>query len=178
MEFLSEATAREKTLQQRSNMYNRQTFGTFKQPQRELSRAAKLCSLEAAAVLPPEETMRHLHAVIAESDGQDVVVALIKVISRIVEVHPKVVIVELLPQAMPLLKKAYDHNASAVWKAALFCMVTLHGMVGSELMKPHLASLTRCKMELLNMYIKRAQGSSSESAAGCSSSTPSTNIEL
>ncbi|XP_070386406.1 CLIP-associating protein 1-like [Dermacentor albipictus] len=153
-------------------------FGTFKQRERELSRAAKLCSLEAAAVLPPEETVRHLHAVIGESDEQDVVITVIEVIFRLIEVHPKIMIVELLLQAMPLLKKAYEHNACAVRKAAVFSMVTLHGVVGSELMKPHLASLTRCKMELLKMYIKRAQGNSSKSAAGSSSSTPSTNIKL
>ncbi|XP_070386407.1 CLIP-associating protein 2-like [Dermacentor albipictus] len=127
------------------------TFGTFKQPDREVSRAAELCALEAAAVLPPEETVRHLHAVIGESDEQDVVITVIEVIFRLIEVHPKIMIVELLLQTMPLLKKAYEHNACAVRKAALFCMVRLHGVVGCELMKPHLASLTRCKLELLNL---------------------------
>ncbi|XP_070385232.1 CLIP-associating protein 2-like [Dermacentor albipictus] len=153
-------------------------FTALKQPEREVSRAAELCALEAAAALPAEETVRHLHAVTGESDLQDVVVAAIRVISRLTEVHPKAVTVQLLPQTMPLLKKAYDHNASAVRKAAVFCMVTLHGVVGTELMHPHVASLTRSKMALLNLYIKRAQRNSSESATGSSSTAASTNIKL
>ncbi|KAH7951660.1 hypothetical protein HPB52_011145 [Rhipicephalus sanguineus] len=110
-----------------------------------VSRAAELCSMEAAAALPPEQTMRLLHSLIGESDEQELVIAAIKVMSRLVEVHPKRIIVELLPQMMPVLLKAYDHNESSVRKAAVFCMVTLHGVVGSDLMKPHLASLTGCK---------------------------------
>nr|XP_037278202.1 CLIP-associating protein 2-like [Rhipicephalus microplus] len=111
-----------------------------------VSRAAELCSMEAAAALPPEQTMRLLHSLIGESDEQELVIAAIKVMSRLVEVHPKRIIVELLPQMMPVLLKAYDHNESSVRKAAVFCMVTLHGVVGSDLMKPHLASLTGCKV--------------------------------
>ncbi|XP_075548307.1 CLIP-associating protein isoform X2 [Dermacentor variabilis] len=148
-------------------------FGTFKQPEREVSRAAELCSMEAAAALPPEQTMRLLHSLIGESDDQDVVIAAIKVMSRLVEVHPKRIIVELLPQMMPVLLKAYDHSESSVRKAAVFCMVTLHGVVGSELMKPHLASLTGCKLKLLNLYIQRAQGNSSGSTPGSPSNTAS-----
>ncbi|KAH7979473.1 hypothetical protein HPB49_009533 [Dermacentor silvarum] len=36
-------------------------FGIFKQPEREVSRAAELCSIDAAAALPPEQAMRLLH---------------------------------------------------------------------------------------------------------------------
>ncbi|XP_075748296.1 CLIP-associating protein 1-B isoform X5 [Rhipicephalus microplus] len=148
-------------------------FGTFKQSEREVIRAAELCSMEAAAALPPEQTMRLLHSLIGESDEQELVIAAIKVMSRLVEVHPKRIIVELLPQMMPVLLKAYDHNESSVRKAAVFCMVTLHGVVGSDLMKPHLASLTGCKLKLLNLYIQRAQGNSSGSTPGSPSNTAS-----
>ncbi|KAK8765343.1 hypothetical protein V5799_032049 [Amblyomma americanum] len=148
-------------------------FGTLKQPEREVCRAAEMCSMEAAAALPPEQTMRLLHSLIGESDDQDVVIAAIKVMSRLVEVHPKRIIVDLLPQMMPVLLKAYDHNESSVRKAAVFCMVTLHGVVGSELMRPHLASLTGCKLKLLNLYIQRAQGNSSGSTPGSPSNTAS-----
>ncbi|KAH7977784.1 hypothetical protein HPB49_003580 [Dermacentor silvarum] len=41
-------------------------FGAFKQP--EESHAAELCSMEAAAALPPEQIMRLLHSLIGESD--------------------------------------------------------------------------------------------------------------
>ncbi|KAH7979652.1 hypothetical protein HPB49_010312 [Dermacentor silvarum] len=43
-------------------------FGTFKQPEREVSCAADLCSMEASAALPPEQTMRLLHSLIGEPD--------------------------------------------------------------------------------------------------------------
>ncbi|KAH9383107.1 hypothetical protein HPB48_023842 [Haemaphysalis longicornis] len=149
-------------------------FGTFKQPEREVCRAAEQCSMEAAAALPPEQSMRLLQSLIGESDEQDVVIAAIKVMSRLVEVHPKRIIVDLLPQMMPVLLRAYDHSESSVRKAAVFCMVTLHGVVGSELMKPHLASLTGCKLKLLNLYIQRAQqGNSSGSTPGSPSNTAS-----
>lgn len=149
-------------------------FGTFKQPEREVCRAAEQCSMEAAAALPPEQSMRLLQSLIGESDEQDVVIAAIKVMSRLVEVHPKRIIVDLLPQMMPVLLRAYDHSESSVRKAAVFCMVTLHGVVGSELMKPHLASLTGCKLKLLNLYIQRAQqGNGSGSTPGSPSNTAS-----
>ncbi|KAH7980111.1 hypothetical protein HPB49_013081 [Dermacentor silvarum] len=43
-------------------------FGAFKQP--EESRAAELCSMEAAAALPPEQTMGLLHTLIGQSDDR------------------------------------------------------------------------------------------------------------
>ncbi|KAH7980835.1 hypothetical protein HPB49_019562 [Dermacentor silvarum] len=43
-------------------------FGTFMQPVREVTCAAELCSVEAAAGLPPKQTMRLLHSLIGESD--------------------------------------------------------------------------------------------------------------
>ncbi|CAN7983080.1 unnamed protein product, partial [Ixodes hexagonus] len=150
-------------------------FGAFKQPEREVCRAAEACSMEAAAALPPEQSVRLLHSLIGESDEDDVVIAAIKVMSRLVEVHPKRIIVELLPQMMPVLLKAYDHNESSVRKAAVFCMVTLHGVVGSESMKPHLASLTGCKLKLLNLYIQRSQGSGSTPGSPSNTASSSSN---
>ncbi|KAH7977786.1 hypothetical protein HPB49_003582 [Dermacentor silvarum] len=43
-------------------------FGAFKQP--EESRAAELCSIEAAAALPPEQTMGLLHSLTGQSDDR------------------------------------------------------------------------------------------------------------
>lgn len=150
-------------------------FGAFKHPEREVCRAAEACSMEAAAALPPEQSVRLLHSLIGESDEDDVVIAAIKVMSRLVEVHPKRIIVELLPQMMPVLLKAYDHSESSVRKAAVFCMVTLHGVVGSESMKPHLASLTGCKLKLLNLYIQRSQGSGSTPGSPSNTASSSSN---
>lgn len=39
--------------------------------------------------------------------------------------------------------QAYNHRAICLQKVAVFCMVTLHGVVGSELMTPHLPPFAR-----------------------------------
>ncbi|KAH7979519.1 hypothetical protein HPB49_009716 [Dermacentor silvarum] len=72
-------------------------FVTFKQPEREVSRAAELCSMEAAAALPPAQTMRLLHLLIGESDVQDVVIAAIKVMSPTHGSASERIIVQILP---------------------------------------------------------------------------------
>ncbi|XP_064471779.1 CLIP-associating protein 1-like isoform X2 [Ornithodoros turicata] len=151
-------------------------LGAVQHPERDVNRAAEACSLDAAAALPPDQSVRLLRSLISESDKQaepDKIIAAIKVMSRLVEVHPKRTIVDLLPQMMPVLLKAYDHSESQVRKAAVFCMVTLHGVVGSDVMKPHLAPLTGCKLKLLNLYIQRAQGNGSGSSPGSPSNTAS-----
>ncbi|KAH7979472.1 hypothetical protein HPB49_009532 [Dermacentor silvarum] len=136
-------------------------FGTLKQPEKEVNCAAELCSMEAVPALHPEQTMRLLHSLIGESDDQDVVIAVIKVMCRLVEVTQRI-IVEQLPQIIAASLKGYDHSESSVRKAAVFGMVTLHGVVGYELMKPQLASLTGCK---------RAQGNSTRSTPGFPTNT-------
>jgi len=62
------------------------------------------------------------------------------------------------------LYQAYDNPESAVRKAAVFCMVGVHGRVG-ERMKPYLNGLSGSKMKLLKLYIDRAKSQSS----GCNS---------
>ncbi|XP_037564664.1 uncharacterized protein LOC119444319 [Dermacentor silvarum] len=54
-------------------------FGTMKEPEREVKRAAELCSIESVPALHPEQTIR----LIGESDDQDVVIAVIKAMSRL-----------------------------------------------------------------------------------------------
>lgn len=49
----------------------------------QVCRAAEACSMEAAAALPPEQSVRLLHSLIGESDEDDVVIAAIKVMSRV-----------------------------------------------------------------------------------------------
>lgn len=48
-------------------------------------------------------------------------------------------------KALFLFWQAYDNNESPVRKAAVFCMVAIHMVVG-EAMQPHLASLNSCKV--------------------------------
>ena len=59
--------------------------------------------------------------------------------------------------------QAYDNVESSVRKAAVFCMVALHQLVGDDL-QPHLETLNGSKLKLLNLYIKRAQAQKEQSA--------------
>ncbi len=52
--------------------------------------------------------------------------------------------------------QAYDNQESAVRKAAVFCMVAVHGVIG-DAMKPYLSTLNGSKMKLLKLYIERAK---------------------
>ncbi len=63
----------------------------------------------------------------------------------------------------PLYEQSYDNVESSVRKASVFCMVSLHQLVGDRL-QPHLESLNGSKLKLLNLYIKRAQAQKEQSA--------------
>ena len=56
--------------------------------------------------------------------------------------------------------QAYDNVESSVRKAAVFCIVSLHQLVGEAALQPHLDCLNGSKMKLLSLYIKRAQAQS------------------
>uniref|UniRef100_A0ACB8G1P5 CLIP-associating protein 1 n=1 Tax=Sphaerodactylus townsendi TaxID=933632 RepID=A0ACB8G1P5_9SAUR len=68
--------------------------------------------------------------------------------------------------------KGYDNTESSVRKASVFCLVAIYSVIGEEL-KPHLAQLTGSKMKLLNLYIKRAQTTNSNSSSSSDVSTHS-----
>ena len=59
--------------------------------------------------------------------------------------------------------QAYDNPESAVRKAAVFCMVAIHGVV-ADAMNPYLSSLNGSKMKLLKLYIERAKSQSGTSS--------------
>ena len=56
--------------------------------------------------------------------------------------------------------QAYDNVESSVRKASVFCIVSLHQLVGEVALQPHLECLNGSKMKLLSLYIKRAQAQS------------------
>ncbi|KAG8195475.1 hypothetical protein JTE90_010784 [Oedothorax gibbosus] len=119
------------------------------------AKMAEMCTAVAAVNLPPDQCVRILNALILTGQkpmNQEA----IKMLTKLVEHHPKPTVLNLLPEVMPALIKACDNNESPVRKAAVFCMVAIHCKVG-EAMQPHLANLNSCKMKLLNIYIKKAQ---------------------
>lgn len=125
----------------------------------DVAKNAEFCSAVAAIKLPAEQCVRTLKPLIVTGE-YPVNQAAIKMLTKLVEQHPKNIIMQLLPDVMPALIKAYDNQESPVRKAAVFCMVAIHGVVG-EAMFPHLSSLNGSKMKLLNLYIKRAQAQNS-----------------
>ncbi|KAL4604973.1 CLIP-associating protein 1 isoform X3 [Arapaima gigas] len=74
--------------------------------------------------------------------------------------------------AIKMQTKGYDNTESSVRKASVFCLVAIYSVIGEEL-KPHLAQLTGSKMKLLNLYIKRAQTTNSNSSSSSDVSTHS-----
>ncbi|KAH9526433.1 CLIP-associating protein 1, variant 2 [Dermatophagoides farinae] len=84
----------------------------------------------------------------------------IKLLTKLVELNEKEIVMELLPELMPLLLQAYDNKESAVRKTAVFCMVAIYGSVGDQ-MQSYLTSLSRSKIKLLKLYIDRSFQTSS-----------------
>ncbi|XP_067131024.1 CLIP-associating protein 1-A-like isoform X3 [Centruroides vittatus] len=138
--------------------------------EREVLRVADICSAVAASVLPPEQCVRTLKPIIITAEFP-ISLAAVKMLSKLVDQYPKNIIVQLLPDIMPALIKAFDNEESPVRKEAVFCTVAIHSVVGDAL-KPHLATLSGSRMKLLNIYIKRAQAQTNNGSSG-SSSNPS-----
>ncbi|XP_013773543.1 CLIP-associating protein 2-like [Limulus polyphemus] len=139
-----------------------------KDSEKEVQRAAEICSEIAATVLPVELCVRTLCPIIKSGDYPTNQAA-IKMLTKLTEQHQKNVILQLLPDMMPALVQAYDNTESSVRKAAVFCLVAIHSVVGDS-MKQYLSSLNGSKMKLLNLYIKRHQGSSSSTPGSPASS--------
>jgi len=96
--------------------------------------------------------------------------AAIKMLSKLVEKQTADTMEPHVGEVMPGLLKAYDNVESSVRKASVFCIVSLHQLVGEAALQPHLECLNGSKMKLLSLYIKRAQA---QSNAGSPRSTPS-----
>merc|ERR1712029_1078670 len=137
-----------------------------KDPEKDVVRAAEACAATMAGVLPPEMVIRVLNPIIKTGDfpvNQAAIKMLTKVCeaaSNSSETTSKDTIAAHLEDVMPGLLKAYDNVESSVRKASVFCMVSLHQLVGDGSLQPHLSSLNGSKLKLLNLYIKRAQAQS------------------
>ncbi|XP_078482581.1 CLIP-associating protein 1-B isoform X8 [Ciona intestinalis] len=70
----------------------------------------------------------------------------------------------LVADLVPGLIKCYDNPESGVRKAAVFCLVALHRVIGDEELCQHLKSLPGGKMKLLQLYIKRSQSNAATEA--------------
>lgn len=130
-----------------------------KDKEKDVVRAAESCAATMAGVLPPDMVVRVLNPIIKTGDFP-VNQAAIKMLTKLVERQPKEAMLTHLGEIMPGLLKAYDNVESSVRKAAVFCMVALHQLVGDDSLQPHLDCLNGSKMKLLSLYIKRAEAQS------------------
>ncbi|XP_035500532.2 CLIP-associating protein 1 isoform X4 [Scophthalmus maximus] len=139
------------------------TLEAHKDSHKEVVRAAEEAASTMASSIQPEQCIKVLCPIVQTAD-YPVNLAAIKMQTRAIERVAKEPLHQLLPDVIPGLLQGYDNTESSVRKASVFCLVAVYSVMGEEL-KPYLAQLTGSKMKLLNLYIKRAQTSTSNSSS-------------
>uniref|UniRef100_A0A8C0Q789 CLIP-associating protein 1 n=1 Tax=Canis lupus familiaris TaxID=9615 RepID=A0A8C0Q789_CANLF len=138
---------------------------------KDVVRAAEEAASTLASSIHPEQCIKVLCPIIQTAD-YPINLAAIKMQTKVVERIAKESLLQLLADIIPGLLQGYDNTESSVRKASVFCLVAIYSVIGEEL-KPHLAQLTGSKMKLLNLYIKRAQTTNSNSSSSSDVSTHS-----
>ncbi|XP_056611252.1 CLIP-associating protein 1a isoform X19 [Triplophysa dalaica] len=139
------------------------TLEAHKDSHKEVVRAAEEASATLAGSIHPEQCIKVLCPIVQTAD-YPINLAAIKMQSKVVERIAKESLHQLMPDIIPGLLQGYDNTESSVRKASVFCLVAIYSVIGEEL-KSHLAQLTGSKMKLLNLYIKRAQTTNSNSSS-------------
>ncbi|XP_034549555.1 CLIP-associating protein 1a isoform X8 [Notolabrus celidotus] len=139
------------------------TLEAHKDSHKEVVRAAEEAAATLAGSIHPEQCIKVLCPIVQTAD-YPINLAAIKMQTKVIERITKDSLVQLLPDIIPGLLQGYDNTESSVRKASVFCLVAIYSVIGEDL-KPHLAQLTGSKMKLLNLYIKRAQTTNSNSSS-------------
>ncbi|XP_061782320.1 CLIP-associating protein 1a [Nerophis lumbriciformis] len=139
------------------------TLEAHKDSHKEVVRAAEEASSTLAGSIHPEQCIKVLCPIVQTAD-YPINLAAIKMQTKVIERITKDSLVQLLVDIIPGLLQGYDNTESSVRKASVFCLVAIYSVIGEDL-KPHLAQLTGSKMKLLNLYIKRAQTTNSNSSS-------------
>ncbi|XP_036058482.1 CLIP-associating protein 1 isoform X1 [Onychomys torridus] len=147
------------------------TLEAHKDSHKEVVRAAEEAASTLASSIHPEQCIKVLCPIIQTAD-YPINLAAIKMQTKVVERITKESLLQLLADIIPGLLQGYDNTESSVRKASVFCLVAIYSVIGEDL-KPHLAQLTGSKMKLLNLYIKRAQTTNSNSSSSSDVSTHS-----
>ncbi|XP_074157872.1 CLIP-associating protein 1 isoform X6 [Sminthopsis crassicaudata] len=147
------------------------TLEAHKDSHKEVVRAAEEAASTLASSIHPEQCIKVLCPIIQTAD-YPINLAAIKMQTKVIERISKESLHQLLPDIIPGLLQGYDNTESSVRKASVFCLVAIYSVIGEDL-KPHLAQLTGSKMKLLNLYIKRAQTTNSNSSSSSDVSTHS-----
>ncbi|XP_075465982.1 CLIP-associating protein 1 isoform X27 [Ascaphus truei] len=147
------------------------TLEAHKDSHKEVVRAAEETASTLASSIHPEQCIKVLCPIIQTAD-YPINLAAIKMQTKVIERISKESLHQILPDVIPGLLQGYDNTESSVRKASVFCLVAIYSVIGEEL-KPYLAQLTGSKMKLLNLYIKRAQTTNSNSSSSSDVSTHS-----
>ncbi|CAH2305067.1 CLIP-associating 1 isoform X15 [Pelobates cultripes] len=147
------------------------TLEAHKDSHKEVVRAAEEAASTLASSIHPEQCIKVLCPIIQTAD-YPINLAAIKMQTKVIERISKESLHQILPDIIPGLLQGYDNTESSVRKASVFCLVAIYSVIGEEL-KPYLAQLTGSKMKLLNLYIKRAQTTNSNSSSSSDVSTHS-----
>ncbi|XP_018600337.1 CLIP-associating protein 1a isoform X10 [Scleropages formosus] len=147
------------------------TLEAHKDSHKEVVRAAEEAASTLAGSIHPEQCIKVLCPIVQTAD-YPINLAAIKMQTKVIERIGKESLHQLLPDIIPGLLQGYDNTESSVRKASVFCLVAIYSVIGEEL-KPHLTQLTGSKMKLLNLYIKRAQTTNSNSSSSSDVSTHS-----
>ncbi|XP_038585647.1 CLIP-associating protein 1-B-like isoform X6 [Micropterus salmoides] len=139
------------------------TLEAHRDTHKEVVRAAEEAASTMAGSIHPEQCIKVLCPIVQTAD-YPINLAAIKMQTRAIERITKEPLHQLLSDIIPGLLQGYDNTESSVRKASVFCLVAIYSVIGEEL-KPYLAQLTGSKMKLLNLYIKRAQTSTSNSSS-------------
>ncbi|XP_061898040.1 CLIP-associating protein 1-like isoform X6 [Entelurus aequoreus] len=134
-----------------------------KDSHKEVVRAAEEAASTLAGSIHPEQCIKVLCPIVQTAD-YPINLAAIKMQTRALERIVKEPLHQMLPDIIPGLLLGYDSSESSVRKASVFCLVAVYAVIGEEL-KPYLSQLTGSKMKLLNLYIKRAQTTTSNSSS-------------
>ncbi|KAM9766896.1 CLIP-associating protein 1-B-like [Menidia menidia] len=139
------------------------TLEAHRDSHKEVVRAAEEAAAMLAGSIQPDQVLKVLCPIVQTAEFP-VNMAAIRMQTRAVERVSREPLRRLLPDIVPGLLQGYDNTESSVRKASVFCLVAVYSVIGEEL-KPYLAPLTGSKMKLLNLYIKRAQTSTSNSSS-------------
>uniref|UniRef100_A0A8B9K6B3 Cytoplasmic linker associated protein 1 n=1 Tax=Astyanax mexicanus TaxID=7994 RepID=A0A8B9K6B3_ASTMX len=139
------------------------TLEAHKDSHKEVVRAAEEAASTLASSIHPEQCIKVLCPIVQTAD-YPIDLAAIKMQTKVIERIPQDSLHQLLPDIIPGLLQGYDNTESSVRKASVFCLVAIYSVIGEDL-KQHLGQLTGSKMKLLNLYIKRAQTTNSNSSS-------------
>jgi len=125
---------------------------------KEIVKAAEEASTTLCSAVQPTKVIEILGP-LAKTDEPEIAQACLKMMTCAMNrCSPGDLTVEQVDEIIPGILQCYDSEKSGVRKAAVFCLVALHRVIGNSELLRRLSHLSGGKMKLLQLYIKRSQG--------------------